>query len=64
MQDKNNEYPMGAMPPKQSTRKIILDALSAETSEEATIGKPENPVLPLVGSLNVPISKEEEIYER
>lgn len=39
--------------------KTARDSL-VEALEEQSIGKPDNPVLPLVGSENVPISKEEE----
>lgn len=42
------------------TKKMVLDALSAETEAEQSIGKPTSPVLPLFGSMNVPISREEE----
>ena len=36
-----------------------------EALEDASIGKPSNPVKPLVGSENVPITPEEETrYER
>lgn len=45
--------------PKPSTRKIILDALEANSKEENIIGKPDAPVLPLVGSLNVNVHTEE-----
>ena len=47
-----------------STKQIVLDALNAETETERSIGKPDNPVLPLVGSMNVPISAGEEKYEQ
>lgn len=49
------------------TKKIILDALGEANDEnnEESIGKPAEPVLPLVGSMNVPISpKEEETVEQ
>ena len=39
-----------------SMKKIILDALEDET----LMGRPNNPTIPLVGSLNVPISPKEE----
>ena len=42
MQEKDNEWAKMSRQPKPSTRKMILDALSAETAEEASIGKPEN----------------------
>jgi hypothetical protein len=64
MQEKDNEWAKMSRQPKPSARKMILDALSAESVEEASIGKPENPVLPLVGSMNVPISEQEEKYEQ
>lgn len=41
------------------TVKTARDSL-VEALEEQSIGKPDNPVLPLVGSENVPISKDEE----
>ena len=45
----------------EATKKAILDALSPE--EENSIGKPDAPTLPLVGSENVPVTpKEEELY--
>ena len=48
--------------PVSSTKKIILDALEDETVQIE--GRPTSPVLPLVGSLNVPVSrKEEKDYE-
>ena len=53
------------MEEKPSTKKMILDALCKEALQEQSIGKPAGPVLPLVGSENVPISpEEEERYER
>jgi len=64
MQENDNEWAKMSRQPKPSTKKMILDALSAETAEEASIGKPDNPVLPLVGSMNVPISEQEEQYEQ
>lgn len=46
-----------------TTKKAILDALSKEALQDDSIGKPESPVLPLVGSENVPVTpKEEELY--
>lgn len=45
---------------KPSTKKIMLDALNNEVFEENSIGRPEAPTLPLVGSMNVPISATEE----
>lgn len=43
---------------RPSTRKMILDALGV--GEAWFEGRPESPVLPLVGSLNVPVSRKEE----
>ena len=40
---------------KKTTKDILVDTL-----EDDSIGRPESPTLPLVGSENVPISKEEE----
>lgn len=45
---------------KPSTRKMVVDALCAETMAEQSEGRSQNPTIPLVGSLNVPISEEEE----
>ena len=42
------------------TKKMVLDALCEENEVDHSIGIPSTPVLPLVGSMNVPISQEEE----
>lgn len=39
----------------KSTKDSLVEAL-----EEKSLGMPDNPTLPLVGSENVPISEEEE----
>ena len=49
---------MEAEPKK--TREMLLDALQGQSDTEGIVGIPSSPVLPLVGSLNVPISEEEE----
>lgn len=48
----------------EDTKKMVLDALSAATEEEQSEGRPDMPILPLVGSANVEVSKQEEkLYE-
>lgn len=50
--------------PKGSARKQILDALADATELETIAGKVDTPTLPLVGSINTDITKEEELgYE-
>lgn len=48
---------------KTSTKKMVLDALFKECLAESSIGSPNSPTLPLVGSLNVPITRTEEKEE-
>ena len=49
---------------RDSTKKAIVDALEGVPDEEIE-GRPASPVLPLVGSMNVPITrKEEQEFER
>lgn len=48
------------MDDKPSAKKMILDALDDKALETNSIGMPYSPVLPLFGSLNVPISNMEE----
>lgn len=48
---------------KNTTVKDSLVEALGESEEDNSIGKPENPTLPLVGSENVPVTpKEEELY--
>ena len=51
---------MGDKATDAPTKAMILDALIREKNDDETIGKPENPVKPLFGSENVPITPEEE----
>lgn len=43
-----------------SVRKQILDALGEKEMEES-IGKPDEPALPLFGSVNVDVNNQEEL---
>ena len=54
MDEKNNEQNY------KSAKMMILDALDEKNIESNIIGIPNSPTLPLVGSLNVPISESEE----
>ena len=58
MEIKDNNWAKMSRTEKPSTRKMILDALEDEDVEVE--GRPASPVLPLVGSLNVPVSGKEE----
>lgn len=53
---------MKSEPTKKTVKDSLVEALG-DYQEENSIGKPDNPTLPLVGSENVPISHtEEELY--
>lgn len=58
MEIKDDNWAKMSRTAKPSTKKIILDALDVD--EVRIEGRPASPVLPLVGSLNVPISTKEE----
>ena len=60
MKEDDNYWAKISRNPKPSTKKFILDALCAETPSESIEGRPNTPTLPLVGSENVSISREEE----
>ena len=45
--------------PDKTIKESLVEALG-ESAEERSIGRPENPTLPLVGSENVQVSREEE----
>lgn len=58
MEIEDNNWAKMSRTAKPSTKKMILDALDVD--EVRTEGRPSSPVLPLVGSLNVPVSVKEE----
>lgn len=43
----------------KTAKESLVEALG-ETPEERSIGRPDSPTMPLVGSENVPITPEEE----
>lgn len=44
---------------KKTVKDSLVEALG-ESAEERSMGRPDNPTLPLVGSENVPITTKEE----
>ena len=54
---------MSKEPTNTKVKDSLVEALG-ESEEDNSLGKPDNPTLPLVGSENVPITpKEEELYK-
>ena len=58
MDIEDNNWAKMSRVPKQSARGMILAAL--ESSESGIEGRPASPSIPLVGSMNVHISRKEE----